>query len=54
MEFKVSFIGTGNMGGALLHAACRTIDPKRIHIMCQTPGHGQCIGRNRTGIKKLP
>ena len=32
MEFKVSFIGTGNMGGALLHAACRTIDPKRIHI----------------------
>ncbi len=32
MEFTVSFIGTGNMGSALLHAACRTIDPSRIHI----------------------
>ena len=32
MEFTVSFIGTGNMGGALLHEACRRIDPSRIHI----------------------
>lgn len=32
MKETVSFIGTGNMGGALIHAACRALEPKQIHI----------------------
>lgn len=32
MKNSVSFIGTGNMGGALIHAACRALDPKQVHI----------------------
>ena len=32
MTGTVSFIGTGNMGGALIHAACRALDPKQVHI----------------------
>ena len=32
MKETVSFIGTGNMGGALIHAACRALDPRQVHI----------------------
>lgn len=32
MKKKVSFIGTGNMGGAMIQAACRALDPTRIFI----------------------
>lgn len=32
MNETVSFIGTGNMGGALIHAACRALNPKQVHI----------------------
>ena len=32
MSSKVAFIGTGNMGGALIQAACRALDPKDVHI----------------------
>lgn len=32
MTGTVSFIGTGNMGGALIHGACRALDPKQVHI----------------------
>lgn len=32
MTDGVSFIGTGNMGGALIHAACRALDPEQVHI----------------------
>lgn len=32
MNDNVSFIGTGNMGGALIRAACRVHDPKLVHI----------------------
>ena len=31
MNDNVSFIGTGNMGGALI-LACRVHDPKLVHI----------------------
>lgn len=30
MDKKFAFIGTGNMGGAIIRAACRVIDPKQI------------------------
>ena len=32
MKETVSFIGTGNMGGALIHAACRALNPGQVHI----------------------
>ena len=32
MKETVSFIGAGNMGGALIHAACRALDPRQVHI----------------------
>ena len=32
MKENVSFIGTGNMGGALIHAACRALNPAQVHI----------------------
>ncbi|MCL2343598.1 MAG: NAD(P)-binding domain-containing protein, partial [Firmicutes bacterium] len=32
MDKTVSFIGVGNMGGALLEGACKAVDPKQITI----------------------
>ena len=32
MDKTVSFIGVGNMGGALLEGACKTVSPKQIAI----------------------
>ena len=29
---RVSFIGSGNMGGALIRAACRAIGPEQVLI----------------------
>ena len=31
-EYKIGFIGAGNMGGALITAACRSIDPDQVLI----------------------
>lgn len=33
---KIAFIGTGNMGGALVKAACKAIDPKEVLITNRT------------------
>ena len=35
---KVGFIGTGNMGGALVRAACKAYDPKNIWIIGHSLG----------------
>lgn len=32
MNKTIAFIGTGAMGGAMLHAACRTVPPNQIYI----------------------
>lgn len=32
MDKKISFIGTGNMGGAIIQAACRALDPAQVSI----------------------
>ena len=32
MDKKVSFIGTGNMGGAIIQAACRALNPNQVYI----------------------
>lgn len=32
MNTKFSFIGAGNMGGAILRAACKCLDPRNIYV----------------------
>lgn len=32
MDKKISFIGTGNMGGAIIQAACRALTPAQVSI----------------------
>ncbi len=59
MKENVSFIGTGNMGGALIHAACRALDPAQVHItdymvekaqeMADELGCG-CVSSNREAV----
>lgn len=29
---KIAFIGTGNMGGAIVRAVCKTVDPQKVFI----------------------
>ncbi|OQB48402.1 MAG: Pyrroline-5-carboxylate reductase [Firmicutes bacterium ADurb.Bin153] len=40
---KIGFIGTGNMGSALLRAAARAVDPSRILISNRTLGKSQAL-----------
>lgn len=35
-KYTIGFIGTGNMGGALIRAACKGIDPKQVLITNHT------------------
>lgn len=37
MEFKLGFIGAGNMGGAMLRAAAKSVDPKKIAVFDADP-----------------
>lgn len=37
MNKHISFIGSGNMGGAIIKAACQAIDPKQIFITDYQP-----------------
>ena len=32
MDYKLGFIGAGHMGGALIEAACKTVDPREVLI----------------------
>lgn len=41
MNRKAAFIGTGNMGGALVEAACRAIGPDQVVISDIQPGKAQ-------------
>lgn len=51
---KIAFIGTGNMGGALVKAACKAIDPKEVLITNRTLAKAQeladqlgcCVAQN--------
>ena len=40
---KIGFIGTGNMGGALITAACKGIDPKEVVIADYIPEKAQAL-----------
>ena len=51
---KIAFIGTGNMGGALIKAACKAVDPKEVLITNRTIAKAQelsdqlgcCVAQN--------
>ncbi|MGW8115530.1 pyrroline-5-carboxylate reductase [Caproicibacterium sp. NSD3] len=51
---KIAFIGTGNMGGALIKAACKAVDPKEVLITNRTLAKAQeladqlgcCVAQN--------
>ncbi len=40
---KIGFIGTGNMGGALITAACKGIDPKEVVIADYIPEKAESL-----------
>lgn len=40
---KIGFIGTGNMGGALITAACKGMDPKEVLIADQLPEKAEAL-----------
>ena len=31
-KINIGFIGTGNMGGAIVRAVCKTVDPQKVYI----------------------
>lgn len=39
------FIGTGNMGGALARAACKTVEPARVMLANRTPAKARELAR---------
>ncbi len=43
MEYKLGFIGTGNMGGALAVAAGKSMDPRRIVVANRTPEKARAL-----------
>lgn len=42
---KIGFIGTGNMGGALVRAACKAYDPKNIWIANRTAEKSEAMAK---------
>ena len=42
---KVGFIGTGNMGGALAHAAAQSPAPAELLLSNRTPEKAQALAR---------
>ena len=42
---KVGFIGTGNMGGALAHAAAQSPAPAELLLSNRTPGKAQALAQ---------
>ena len=42
---KVGFIGTGNMGGALVRAACKAYDPKNIWFVNRTAEKSEAMAK---------
>ncbi len=57
MKYTVGFIGAGNMGGALIDAVCRTINPDNIAIYDKDEKKAQqkatSIGANAVDIKTV-
>ncbi len=43
MAYLFGFIGTGNMGGALARAACRTVDPKEVLLSNRTAARAEAL-----------
>lgn len=47
---KIGFIGCGNMGGALVRAAAKSVDPKQIYIANRTPAKSEALAAE-TGVQ---
>jgi len=43
MTKKIAFIGTGAMGGAILKAACQSINPQQIYLTDAMPGKADTL-----------
>lgn len=52
MDKKLAFIGTGNMGGALIKAVCRTIDPQQVFITNRNPEKAEQLAEE-TGCRTV-
>ena len=50
MNHTVSFIGSGNMGGAIIRAACQALDPAKIQITDYDPDKAKALAA-QTGCK---
>jgi pyrroline-5-carboxylate reductase len=44
-EYIFGFLGTGNMGGALARAACRTLPPSRVLLANRSPEKAQVLAK---------
>ena len=40
---QAAFLGTGNMGGALVRAACRSIGPEQVVIANRTAAKAEAL-----------
>ena len=44
-QYTIGFIGTGNMGSALVRAACKGIDPQQVVVTNHTPAKAQALAK---------
>ena len=42
-QYTIGFIGTGNMGSALVRAACKGIGPQQVVVTNHTPAKAQAL-----------
>ncbi len=47
MDKKLSFIGAGNMGGALIQAACRALNPSQVSITDYSPDKARHVAQEQ-------
>ena len=50
---QVAFIGTGNMGSALIRAACRAIGPDQVVITDYLPAKAEALATELSGQPEL-
>ena len=44
-QYTIGFIGTGNMGAALVRAACKGIGPQQVVVTNHTPAKAQALAK---------
>lgn len=43
---KIAFIGTGNMGGAIVRAVCATVEPEKVYITNRTLAKAEALAES--------